>query len=886
MRTLPTLSNARPTRLLPLLLSFATSAVPWAQATATEELDPLRRELVPLARKAGASYEIWALSPATLQKTKVLAGATFLPIELVGYPAKDRLRVDLPLQGGAGSPTPHVALPGGGAVYRLELGGATALLLVRRLGAPELLLSVTDGPGGEPGLLAGVHVAPDGARLIAASPPAAGGDVFAVDLEPAGTSVCLTSTLEPLDVVGASLRVSPAACWFVAGGVLQRAAFAPGVVPLAIEPGLAGTALPELVLATGGGGVVFTLEDAGGQRALLLDRADGGVQPVSFGYGDYSPPALDHPLGPWVAVSPDASLVAFREEVGPDHELRVTRVGTGEPPAELTESGTFANYIDSIGVLAFGFPEVLCFFAGDTHAGGDFVQDDELRAADMYAIDLASFAAPGLSNVTRTSGEKYPPFAANGTLAFDEALVGPLGDCFLLLGDSDAGDRELSSFLVDGGEQSYLPNHELLLPALSAAPTLVGSTGGLLVQATEGEPDPPYAQDSAEVDCSGVALPDGPVRIVGSNKSDAFAHDAKVWFDGTVSPGGTFTLDATAEGAHEIAHDTYLHVLDATDQVLQTVKFHTSCSEPLLIGDRFGASTLVDFTGEYEPTSGETDLCMEYSGDPIGLTMRYVGGGCGVMSHEQGSKVKCSGVPDAPWIHLRATNKSNPTHPNANVWCEVIVHVGDTFVLDAEEAGEYKLGKDTHLHAFDDQGDLLGSVKFHTSCSEPLVLGDLYGGFELVGGALESGAAAGDACKYGDPRELEFVYTGDGCEPLASGPRVRAAGPGGDQAVLALELAAGASVERYAASAGGGLAFVAVDPGGEERLYLLDVPTATAVEVASSAAFSATLAFAPGGRLFYTQETQGGQSELIQLLPGGYAFSLGVWADDVLPLAY
>ncbi len=34
---------------------------------------------------------------------------------------------------------------------------------------------------------------------------------------------------------------------------------------------------------------------------------------------------------------------------------------------------------------------------------------------------------------------------------------------------------------------------------------------------------------------------------------------------------------------------TWVHILDASDVVLQSVKFHTSCSQPLCRGDQFGS---------------------------------------------------------------------------------------------------------------------------------------------------------------------------------------------------------------------------------------------------------------------------------------------------------
>jgi hypothetical protein len=41
-----------------------------------------------------------------------------------------------------------------------------------------------------------------------------------------------------------------------------------------------------------------------------------------------------------------------------------------------------------------------------------------------------------------------------------------------------------------------------------------------------------------------------------------------------------------------------VHILDEQGQTLQTVKFHTSCSQPLNVGDQFGSLLLDDFVAE------------------------------------------------------------------------------------------------------------------------------------------------------------------------------------------------------------------------------------------------------------------------------------------------
>ena len=74
---------------------------------------------------------------------------------------------------------------------------------------------------------------------------------------------------------------------------------------------------------------------------------------------------------------------------------------------------------------------------------------------------------------------------------------------------------------------------------------------------------------------------------------------AKVWFSGTVSLGGSFTIDATAEGENKLKANTVLHIFEAgTSNVLQEIEFHTSCSQPLEVGNQFGSALLTEFIPE------------------------------------------------------------------------------------------------------------------------------------------------------------------------------------------------------------------------------------------------------------------------------------------------
>jgi hypothetical protein len=97
------------------------------------------------------------------------------------------------------------------------------------------------------------------------------------------------------------------------------------------------------------------------------------------------------------------------------------------------------------------------------------------------------------------------------------------------------------------------------------------------------------------VTCSGDPQFASPVHIVASNRADL---TDKIWFDGTVDLDGTFVIDATNAGANSLSADTYVSIFDASDELLQQIRFHSSCSQPLLEGDQFGSLVLVGFNPE------------------------------------------------------------------------------------------------------------------------------------------------------------------------------------------------------------------------------------------------------------------------------------------------
>lgn len=603
--------------------------------------------VVPYVKELAGGDEIWVIDAKTAQTRHVLTVDEFLPIELTGYAVKDRLRQDMPSVRGEG--TGRVRLPAGGSLYWTRRSGATELLLVRAQAEPKVLFSADEASAGARATLPALHVSPSGAQVLLATTPEAGGDVFAVDLTAPFEVRLLTSGLGPRAWEADSLRVSDQAAWFAAGGELF-------VVPSGGEAELVEFAddesvAAELHLADGGGAVAALLEKPDGKRRVFRVDAAGAVTPVTTGFHHIATPGLKHPLGPFLAISPDASLVAYRQESGGSHELHVWREQL-EEAEHLTDEPAFPDYLDSIGVLVFAGPTTLCFFGGDSHTG-DFELDEKLGDADMYVAQVLDNGEEGLaliSNVTRTNGSLFPPFSELATLDFEQALVGPQAERIFLVGKDPEGLRRLSCFRIDGGVDPAMANDQELLVDLVDAPELVPSSGGLLILSTQLQV--PHEQADDAVDCEGDPLAEPVVFIRATEKENPEDTGGKVWFEGEVELGASFVVDAALSDEPKLKNDTYLHVFDLGGELLQTVKFDTSCSESLRVHDRFGAGEVQGAVAEHASLD-EADGYCQYNIKPASLALRYVATDCSASQHDQsGSKASCEDEAAKPNVVL------------------------------------------------------------------------------------------------------------------------------------------------------------------------------------------------------------------------------------------
>ena len=241
------------------------------------------------------------------------------------------------------------------------------------------------------------------------------------------------------------------------------------------------------------------------------------------------------------------------------------------------------------------------------------------------------------------------------------------------------------------------------------------------------------AQDSDKFSCSGDPAFAPTVFVRASDEEDPNDNGANVWFEGTVNLGEMFEINADNAGEDKLKAETFVHVFDMQGgNLLQVVEFHTSCSQPIRLGDQYGSIRIDCFVGEDEVMG--SDLCD--AGDPEKLTMTYTGDDCSATSHNQDdNKVSCSGDPmGLPMVYILATDEDDPLDNGARVWFSGNVTLGSQFVIDALNAGEDDLKAETFVYVYDMAGGtLLQSIEFHTSCSQPLELGNQFGSVRLDG---------------------------------------------------------------------------------------------------------------------------------------------------------
>jgi hypothetical protein len=208
-----------------------------------------------------------------------------------------------------------------------------------------------------------------------------------------------------------------------------------------------------------------------------------------------------------------------------------------------------------------------------------------------------------------------------------------------------------------------------------------------------------------------------------------------------VAAGGSFTLSNNGERFEDNNLDFFVNGS-------QNTTIHVSCSQPIGPGLTFGSFLVLQADsrvgGRICPFEPSDDVCVDSAGNkrkPRSLLLRYVAEPCAATSHSQdSSKVSCSetttSLPATVFIRVSANSdpqKLDKVHFEGTVSTSVD---GGAFQVDGKDG---KFESDSFAHIFSAAGGtLLQTVKFHTSCSQPLEAGDQFGALVLEGAIPQS----------------------------------------------------------------------------------------------------------------------------------------------------
>lgn len=303
-----------------------------------------------------------------------------------------------------------------------------------------------------------------------------------------------------------------------------------------------------------------------------------------------------------------------------------------------------------------------------------------------------------------------------------------------------------------------------------------------------------HLQNPRKVSCIGGVSDSDPVDILVSGKRrKRWSWDAGWWgnletrkvifsSESGVAVGDSIVVDAASAGRKRIGGHTGIMIAkaDGSHELLEMDRFRTNCSQPFGPGMVFGSIQITSVTSTYGGTVDlpeEEQECVDEIdvvpaphcvGKIKSLALRYTGGDCSQTLTTQGpGKVSCTDVaaPTAnPVRIILADGKTAPPHSFAYV-DEASVQGGQVVEADAPLCGRGSLTSATGFWIRDAVTDeLIQEGFFHTSCSQPLDLGNQIGALQVY--AID--ASKGGTAALGSEVEYSFEITNPNAETVSN----------------------------------------------------------------------------------------------------------------------
>ena len=274
-----------------------------------------------------------------------------------------------------------------------------------------------------------------------------------------------------------------------------------------------------------------------------------------------------------------------------------------------------------------------------------------------------------------------------------------------------------------------------------------------------------HTQDPRKVKCIGDANDSEPVDVLVTNKKkDKIYADLQ-----GVGLNEEIQVAAAAAGRDNLDSETLVRIFGSQVDLIEEVLFHTSCSQPLNVGNQFGSLQLSVLT---TTEGGTVTLTEPPAPDPIsdctiqaapppphcdgkvrGLSLAYLGGDCSEGTNPQGGKALCEG--DAGLtepVRILAVSKKDSNRVFLDTGVPASVSISDVVDVAAANAGRSELDSEMKVTVFDAGGNLIQTLNIHTSCSQPLDLGDRFGSLEVFGMDTTGGGSVALTT------EVEYTY--------------------------------------------------------------------------------------------------------------------------------
>uniref|UniRef100_UPI0035697AEA DUF7467 domain-containing protein n=1 Tax=Neptunomonas sp. TaxID=1971898 RepID=UPI0035697AEA len=263
---------------------------------------------------------------------------------------------------------------------------------------------------------------------------------------------------------------------------------------------------------------------------------------------------------------------------------------TGPGPAATFGSTVEFNYVvTNTGSTALGQIELSDDrISGLTFVGGDDDSDNLLDVGEEWLFTGSETAVSGqITNIGTVTGT-----------AVDENGVS--------LNVPTVTDSDPGNYVVVGGPsidvEKYVKVEGGGVPYEAMVCDTYGKALAMTFRYLEGSTvDTDQDSGKAYIDKDLGTDGDGVSYVIVSDKSSPTDLGGKVYFQGEVAKGADFT----ALGASSFSSSTYIHYFDdnpfdgeGSNALLQSSAYHTSCSQPINIGDVVGNTTLVGYLGE------------------------------------------------------------------------------------------------------------------------------------------------------------------------------------------------------------------------------------------------------------------------------------------------